>query len=335
MKRTLRLFSMVMAFVCLFAFSLFEPTYGIAETVKAENRIDSSIDTLNGVWSEGNQQELDYSPLVGELTELRESNTKHFRRADGISEMVVYPYDVHFESNGRWTDIDNTLVETINEDGETVYRNTASDFIVSFASNLSSNNLVTIEYNGYTLSWSIADENATAPEQATASVVKSESEKDDLSSEEQLVFPPEISSSISYGSSSTRSSADQPEISYSLNGKSLSEFVTLNNAPSESVSYSLNLNCPGLTPQYDNGMIKFLNEDEETVFILTAPFMYDAAGAECTDIEVTLTATDNGYLYRMIPSIDWLQDATRVYPVVIDPDLMWFSTSVITLITSI
>ena len=51
MKRTLRLFSMAMAVVCLFAFSLFEPTYGITETVKAENRLDSSIDTLNEVWN--------------------------------------------------------------------------------------------------------------------------------------------------------------------------------------------------------------------------------------------------------------------------------------------
>ena len=182
MKRTLRLFSMAMAVVCLFAFSLFEPAYGITETVKAENRLDSSIDTLNEVWNGDEQEELCYSPLVGELTELRESDIKHFRRADGISEMVVYPYDVHFESDGRWIDIDNTLVETINEDGDTVYRNAASDFVVSFAPNLSSDSLVTIEYNGYTLSWGFAD---GASGQAIASVAKNEPKKDCLSSEEQ------------------------------------------------------------------------------------------------------------------------------------------------------
>ena len=200
MKRTLRLFSMAMAVVCLFAFSLFEPTYGITETVKAENRLDSSIDTLNEVWNGDEQEELGYSPLVGELTELRESDIKHFRRADGISEMVVYPYDVHFESDGRWIDIDNTLVETINEDGETVYRNAASDFVVSFASNLSSDSLVTIEYNGYTLSWGFADGDG-ASGQTIENVVKDEPKKDGLSDEEQdeqLVFPPEISSVISY-----------------------------------------------------------------------------------------------------------------------------------------
>ena len=182
MKRTLRLLSMVMAIVCLFAFSLFESAYGITETVKAENRLDNSIDTLNEIWNGDDQDELGYSPLVGELTELRESDIKHFRRADGISEMVVYPYDVHFESDGRWIDIDNTLVETTNEDGETVYRNTASDFVVSFAPNLSSDSLVTIEYNGYTLSWGFAD---GASGQAIASVAKNEPKKDCLSSEEQ------------------------------------------------------------------------------------------------------------------------------------------------------
>ena len=50
--------------------------------------------------------------------------------------------------------------------------------------------------------------------------------------------------------------------------------------------------------------------------------MYDAAGAECTDIEVTLTANNSGYLYSIIPNNDWLKDASRVYPVIIDPDVV-------------
>lgn len=272
MRKTYRIISLFLAIICLFAFSLFQPVYGITETARAESRLSDSIDELNKAWNADEQLGMEHSSLVGELTELRESAVKHFRRADGASEMIIYPYDVHFESDGQWKDIDNTLVETVNADNETVYRNTASDFIVSFASSLSSSNLVTIEYNGYTLSWGFADGSNGA---ATANVIKDEVKKSGLSEEEQdqqLMFPPEISSAITY--SPTKSNTNQPEVTYALNGKSLSELIKLTSAPNGNVSYSLNLNCPGLTPRYESGMIKFVNQDEETIFMLTAPFMY-------------------------------------------------------------
>ena len=49
--------------------------------------------------------------------------------------------------------------------------------------------------------------------------------------------------------------------------------------------------------------------------------MYDAAGARTSQVEVTLTETENGYLYTMTPSGEWLDDPQRVYPVTIDPHI--------------
>ena len=47
--------------------------------------------------------------VSGEISELRGEYEKHFSLSDGTYSAVVYPYPVHYDSNGTWQEIDNTL----------------------------------------------------------------------------------------------------------------------------------------------------------------------------------------------------------------------------------
>ena len=47
--------------------------------------------------------------VSGEIPELRGEYEKHFSLSDGTYSAVVYPYPVHYDSNGTWQEIDNTL----------------------------------------------------------------------------------------------------------------------------------------------------------------------------------------------------------------------------------
>ena len=47
--------------------------------------------------------------MSGEIPELRGEYEKHFSLSDGTYSAVVYPYPVHYDSNGTWWEIDNTL----------------------------------------------------------------------------------------------------------------------------------------------------------------------------------------------------------------------------------
>ena len=50
----------------------------------------------------------------------------------------------------------------------------------------------------------------------------------------------------------------------------------------------------------------------------TAPYLYDAAGAKCYDVEVMLKHTgEDNYTVSYVPSDEWLSDPARVYPVVL------------------
>ena len=91
--------------------------------------------------------------VVAEDTGKRTEYTKQFRMSNGMYIAAVYPEPVHFEEDGAWVDIDNTLKLS-----RGVYTNTAGIWDVSLPQQLSENAMITITRNGYTLSFGMAGE---------------------------------------------------------------------------------------------------------------------------------------------------------------------------------
>ena len=68
--------------------------------------------------------------------------------------------------------------------------------------------------------------------------------------------------------------------------------------------------------------IQFYNSSDEVIFTMTSPYMYDSAGELSEDIDVELISKGTGCYYIAItPDAQWLNDESRVYPVVIDPQV--------------
>ena len=49
---------------------------------------------------------------MGEITDKRDANVKQFMLSDGTFEAVEYQYPVHYQKDGKWVDIDNTLIDS-------------------------------------------------------------------------------------------------------------------------------------------------------------------------------------------------------------------------------
>ena len=92
--------------------------------------------------------------IVAEIEEKRTEFSKEFLMNNGLHMAAVYPEAVHYEKDGAWAEIDNTL--TAKEDG--TYANTAGVWDVRFPQQLTGSNSVTIEKDGYTLSFAMAGE---------------------------------------------------------------------------------------------------------------------------------------------------------------------------------
>jgi len=131
-----------------------------------------------------------------------------------------------------------------------------------------------------------------------------------------LRFPEELTSELTYKDPETGLN-----VHYVLSGKRLSEQIVLDHAPENAVAYSTLLSTDGLKAEEKDGRIVFVDESGETIFEILSPIMYDANGEESAEIEVRLIETENGYAYTLIPDAKWLQDESRMYPVVVDPDI--------------
>ncbi|RHV90082.1 hypothetical protein DXA96_07680 [Lachnospiraceae bacterium OF09-33XD] len=79
------------------------------------------------------ESEPNESPILEEVEDRREVNTKHFLTADHTYLAAVYPSAVHYEEDGVWKEIDNTLQLQSDETGSEYYGNTASDTHVRFS----------------------------------------------------------------------------------------------------------------------------------------------------------------------------------------------------------
>ena len=93
--------------------------------------------------------------VLEEIVEHRSEFTKKFRLSNGLFLAAVYPSAVHYEVDGHWEEIDNTLKMASARSGN-VYTNTAGAWQVLLPENLSADNGVTISRDGYDLNFRMA-----------------------------------------------------------------------------------------------------------------------------------------------------------------------------------
>lgn len=123
------------------------PANVFAEEMEASE--SGIVDTANG-------QEDDVF-VVGEVVENRTEFSKEFALSNGLRMAAIYSDAVHYEEDGQWAEIDNTLRLSNNRSGD-MYTNTAGRWQVSFPKSLSENTGVTITKDGHTLSFRMVGE---------------------------------------------------------------------------------------------------------------------------------------------------------------------------------
>ena len=110
------------------------------------------------------------------------------------------------------------------------------------------------------------------------------------------------------------------DLIYTVHSDRVKEEIVLRE-PTAITSYRTRIEAAGLTPVLqEDQSVEFASPDGEVIFDVPAPFMFDANGAYSEEIVVRLEQIDaNTCELIYIPSYEWLHDATRVYPVTIDP----------------
>ncbi len=241
---------------------------------------------------------------VSEVVEKREANVKHFLTDNFRTMAMIYPVSVHYQENGSWNEIDNTLIDTTDELQNEVVENKSGGIKIRLAKNSQSTKLVSMKLGDIGLSWTF--ENIA---KKAIRVIQPSAEKDnDLTTVENLT------SSVRY-----LDVFNDVDLEYVLQGDEVKENLILKSKDAER-SFTQVFRFNGLTPvKQEDGTIALVDTEGNIVFRLERFLMVDAKGEESQAIETSFTHVGDSWELTIRPDEGWLNDPERVYPVVVDP----------------
>ena len=296
-----------------------------------------------------------------EVVSMRSEYEKHYDNGDGTYTAYIDTVPLHYYENGEWLDIDNTLIQ--DENGNYINKSNSMKVTLSPETSISSvsalseepndnNQMVSVDYNGYSLSWSLIDttsenepvvisediketENTISSEESYPVASLSINEQDYI---EKEIGMNKLNSKISESVNNLDSSVSYNDIYEDLDCKvdiqpnSVKETLILENPDNLLETYNYFIQSDGLVAELceDNSVV--FSNGEKNVFTIPAPFMFDSSeDAENNyNISVTLEECNDGYIYTLSPDMDWLADESRIYPVMIDPYVIPDNTASIT-----
>ncbi|MDE6149326.1 MAG: DNRLRE domain-containing protein, partial [Ruminococcus sp.] len=264
--------------------------------------------------------EIEKSYITNELTDLRSEYSKTYEKSDGSRISIITASPLHYYNNVEktWEEYDNTLLETKNKDGEFQLTNNNPTFQVEIPEKLSENNSINAKTKDYEIS--------IVPLNVSKSNVISDNSKNKLKKQKKLkdkTIDDYVQESIKSSTVEFEDvySGTETNLEYEVVSNSLKETISLTKAPEKETSYKFELTAKGLTAELkEDGAVIFKNNNE-SVFVIPAPFMTDSQNNYSNDIKTELTKNKDNYILSYTPSIEWLSDEERVYPVSIDPTI--------------
>ena len=288
---SIKLFAFVMAMIMLIV-SL--PVYAFAGLIsnEAEDASDSkAVEATRDV------------VVLGEEESLREEGIKHFKLSDGTTKAVIYSHPVHYkDENGNWVDIDNAL--TLNGNEYTTKNKTE----IKLANKSGSSGLVSIKDGEYKIEFTPLNTNKV-------SVAIENPQKNNSRKFENVKVLSNLISKATYSNI-----YNGTDIEYILTENNIKENIIVN-SKQDSYVYSFELKLNKLTAELTNGSIVLSDSTTgEKMYVIPAPYMYDASNAYSNNVEYTL-AQNSKYKYTFTVTADkeWINSEERAFPVTIDP----------------
>ncbi len=304
MKICKKILSLMLAILIVTGvFSVATPVVASAVNVNSGN---TQTEINDSVQSEGENASSDDVYILSEDETRRTENTKHFLMSDGTRRAIAYNTAVHYMKNGKWHDIDNTLVAD-EKTGELT--NSENSFKATFGESADSEKLFSIESEGYTLSWSYHGNFLRQK--------LSKAKKGNLGENENEFskYVKNVNANVTYSQFE-----EDSDLNYTVTADGVKEDIILNKKTGknkfkfevEAESLSLILN--------DDGSISAQNDAGTEIFNIPAPYMYDSNNNYSYDVHYEINAISKGrYYITIVADKEFLKSEATSYPVVIDP----------------
>ena len=223
-----------------------------------------------------------------ELIEKRKTREKHFLREDGTILAEVYDTDIHYLKDGKYEEIDNTLVS---ENG--ILKNKSNDYKVEFKENFKESLMKMTKKNHY-IDFKVRESN----------IGNIKSYKRKLSKQMKNTTYNNITDDIT--------------VEYQALSDKVKETIVLQNSNYSELSFELDTN---LILSKENGEIIARDENEKIIFRIEKPYMRDSNKIRNDNVYYKINSFDYGYLLTLVLDEEWLNSNERVYPVYVDPTI--------------
>ncbi|MBR4108919.1 MAG: hypothetical protein IKK41_01140, partial [Oscillospiraceae bacterium] len=334
LKRFLRTLSVLLSLVMLFnmiPLTAVAEEYFTAEATELAKPVE--VDTSE-------------AKIVAEVKENRSKFSKEFMLDNGLYVSAVYAQPVHYEVDGQWQEIDNTL--QVHSDG--TYSNKAGVWEVRFPQQLTKSSDISITKDGYTLSFRMSGELRQPGNLEVASDARRIEETEvftvtaggdtsqtfsvqsaqNVQGKVQPVDLTEARKEVQFEEFVLEKNVSQliytdvyqnTDIRYDLKANQVKESVILESYNSALRGYRYTLDTGSMIPvlQTDNSIYFYDANQENVIMVMPAPYLVDSAYEVCYDIVISLTQDGSVWtLSYLLPQI-WLGEKDRSWPVVLDP----------------
>jgi hypothetical protein len=255
-----------------------------------------------------------------EITGLRTADSKTFELADGNREWVGYTEPVHYkDGSGTFQEIDNSIVgENRQIDGANfAYRNAANEYTARFGATANATDLVSIEHEGNSVVF--------GPVGVKASNVKKSVEPGSR-----------VLSGMAYAADCVTYPDVYPGIDlvYEAKTNGIKEYLVLRE-PGVKNEFTFNFKLRGLKVAQTDGRITFVDNQGDVAFWLGTPIAFDDAEVPTNDVAYEVKNDSGGSCQvKVTLSQAYLDDPDRVFPVVLDPEVVIYPPTADTYVAS-
>ena len=295
--KKIKFVSILMTLVMMITFTPFSLLQAMAEGIK---EIDIDILELTTEKIEPVAEPLNEQGIVAdnyiekEFVEKRTANSKQFLMDDGMIMVQNYGVPIHYEEDGVYKEIDNSLIQKTEITGEQYFENAANSFKARLYDNLGQENSVSIENNGFELSFTLDKRNDEEAKSSKGDLIKSAILNDEFAkvnkiansdavdyTDKQLKIP--IQPNVSDSTLRYEDVYSDIDFEYSVNSVGIKEDIIVNR-PLNDYQFSFTITAPELSLVLSDAGEIIAYSESEAVFAIPAPNMTDANGVYSEDV---------------------------------------------------
>lgn len=244
------------------------------------------------------QSTLNKATIEREITDRRTKFTKTFSMSDGTYTAAVYSMPINYKKNGKWKEIDTSLVKS---SSKSYYKTKSTSLSIMAGKSYKSNSLIRLKRSTDSLSWTLTGLNAMskkAKKKASTTVENPrKTSQTDLLNENQITYK-NVRKNIT--------------AIYQIYPEKITEILQVNKK-TKNRSIQIKLNPGKLKVKVEKGRVYFKNKKGKAKYARLATIVTDKKGVSTSKVKVTYNKKK--HILTLKVNKKWWDNSKRTFPV--------------------